>query len=178
MAWTNLPAKGDYVSLMFNAVAFLSRQHGDHRNVAVGQSIIEPLTAAQSSWPSRVTRADGTTTDGRLVPVDDGLALTYGPVQQAGVLTVSIGSTRRSFAANITTNGSDLKGVAGEMLNKLIDRPVRLVDGAENPAEPIMTARADELASVGLVLVLILVFGEMYLATWCGAPAGRASRRS
>ncbi|MBU0716668.1 MAG: BatA domain-containing protein [Planctomycetes bacterium] len=178
MAWTNLPAKGDYVSLMFDVMAFLSRRHGDHRNITVGQSILEPLTAAQSSWPSRVMRADGTTTDGRLVPVDDGLALTYGPVQQAGVLTVSLGSTRRSFAANITTEGSDLKSVAGELLSQLIDRPVRLVDGAERPAEPVMAARSDELASVGLVMVLILVFAEMYLATWCGAPAGRASRRS
>lgn len=54
MAWTNLPAKGDYVSLMLSAMAFLSPRHGDHRNIMVGETIRDRLTPVESSLPLRV----------------------------------------------------------------------------------------------------------------------------
>lgn len=164
MAWTNLPAKGDYVSLMFNAVAFLSRHHGDHRNIEVGHQITEPLTPAQSSWPLRVTTTDGRAAEARVEPVGDALTLVYGPVEHAGALTASIGPEVRSFAANVNPAGCDVLSLDAKTLVDVLDRPVTVIDGADALAGPAPTPRASELASAGLYVVLALLLGEMWLA--------------
>ena len=164
MAWTNLPAKGDYVSLMFNAVAFLSRHHGGHRNIEVGHPITEPLTPAQSSWPLRVTTADGRVAEGRVEPVGEALALVHGPIEHAGILTAAIGPEVRSFAANVDPAGCDVLSLDAKTLTDALDRPVTVIDGADALAGPAPTPKASELASLGLYAVLALLMGEMWLA--------------
>ena len=177
MDWTNLPAKGDYVSLVFNAMAFLSRRHGGHRNIEVGERINEPLTPAQSSWPLRVTTSEGEVVEGRVAPEGDALRLVYGPVERAGVLTAAIGPEVRSYAANVAPEGGDVVSLDANALIALLDRPVSVTDGAQAQAGPAPAPRASELASVGLYAVLVLLVGEMCLGMWFGADRTTAKRR-
>ena len=59
MDWTNLPAKGDYVSLVASVVSYLAPRTDKGRNVLVGQTVREPVTAAQASLPMQVVSPDG-----------------------------------------------------------------------------------------------------------------------
>ena len=82
MAWTNLPAKGDYVSLMFHLVAHLARDHQRSRNLLVGREVSEPLTAVESSLPLRLTTPGGRAMRPNLVPTASALAASYGPLDE------------------------------------------------------------------------------------------------
>ena len=169
MTWNNLPAKGDYVSLMFNAVASLSPRHGDHRNIPVGGTINEPLTPGQASLPLRVTTGAGATKDARVVSTGDALACAYGPVERAGTLSVSIGSDIRSYAVNLDPRGSDISGLDEEALLRILDRPARVTRDLEGVAQAVSPGRSAELATAALLVVMVLLFGEMWLAMRFGS---------
>jgi hypothetical protein len=169
MDWTNLPAKGDYVSLMLNTFAYLSPRHGDHRNVMVGQSVQERLTPLESSLPLRITTAEGATTEGRLVPVGEALALQYGPIKRVGVLTASIGPNTVRFAANVEPAESDLAAVDEQAFIEALDRPVHLQSDTATVGGKLAAARSGELASLALYVVIALLMGEMCMAVWFGS---------
>lgn len=195
MDWTNLPAKGDYVSLMLNAVTYLTPTRGQYRNVIVGQSFREPLTPTESSMPLRVTSSGGGSrpwqspptaevSQPSLVPYASGLALEYGPIEYAGAVSVSIGSTVRTFTANVDPSESLLAAIDEERLRRLIDRPVKVVSAETAIGEAPVSARSAELSSILFYLVILLLFAEMSLAMWFGSQSapetatapGRAGR--
>jgi uncharacterized membrane protein len=199
MDWTNLPAKGDYVAVMLNAVSYLVRPHGEHRNVLIGQSIVEPLTPAESSTPlsitalerwgepstNTVTTGEGAAFEPSVVAHEEsddatkagasGLALSYGPVERAQFLTLSIGSASRVVAANIDPAESNLKSVDDRKLTAALDRPVRIVSDTAAADEQPIAARSTELASVALYMVMILLLGEIWMAMWFGSPRQAAA---
>lgn len=176
MDWTNLPAKGDFVSLMFNATAYLSRHHGDHRNVMIGQKIHEPLTARESSLSLRVSGANDVTAIPALIPEGDGLALEYGPIEQAGAWSVSIGKQTRMFAANPDPEESDLTPIDDALFLDTLDRPVRLVNDVSAILEQPVQGRSTELASITLYSVVILLLAESLIAVLFGASRKRQSK--
>ncbi len=177
MDWTNLPAKGDYVSLMLNTVAFLSPPRGVHRNIIVGHSLIEPVSAVQSSLPARVLDGGGGTaleqwhTAPTVVSLGNGLALQYGPVERAGALTLRIGSEEVHFAANVDPADCDLRAVRAEDFATLLDRPVNVISELSTPQSSSARARSSELALVALLLVAGLLFVEMWMAMRFGRMA-------
>jgi len=199
MDWTNLPAKGDYVAVMLNAVSYLVRPHGEHRNVLVGQSIVEPLTPMESSMPlsitalerwgepstNTVTTGEGAAFEPSVIAYEESndatkggasaLALSYGPVERAQFLTLSIGSASRVVAANIDPAESNLKSIDDRKLIAVLDRPVRLVSDGEATDERPMAARSTELASIALYAVIVLLLGEIWLAMWFGSPREAAA---
>ncbi len=179
MDWTNLPARGDYVSLMVNSVAYLLPRRGDHRNLRVGELIRERLSAAQTSLPLRVHTGATASTEPSLIPDDGNLALHYGPIEQAGVATVSIGSESRAFAVNIDSQESDLAPVDFTALVGDLKDVAQVVTDMEGLWEQSAVARASELASLLMFLVLLLLFLEMWMAMRFGSrgtgPATPAS---
>lgn len=194
MDWNTLPAKGDYVAVMLNAVSYLVRAYGEHRNVLIGQNLVEPLTPAESSMPLGVIMGDGTVVEPSIVAQEDStaassnkddrgtieefksdvsaLALSYGPVERAEFLTVTIGSESRVVAANIDSAESNLKSIDDRKLMAALDRSVRLVSDKEMTSEQPMAARSTELASIALYAVIVLLLGELWLAMWFGTPGG------
>lgn len=172
MDWTNLPAKGDYVSLVLNTVAYLSPRRGEHRNVEVGRSVMEPLTPMQSSLPMWVTTRSGTE-EGRLVSLSDRLALEFGPVRVAGVFSMNLGSTVRKFAANVDPAESALAAADESAIREALDRPITFTDGLVPAVAQSAPGRSTELASVALWAVLAFLFVEMWLAMWLGSHRTR-----
>lgn len=169
MDWTNLPGKGDFVSLMLNTVAYLSPRRGVHRNVLVGRVLREPLTAVESSLPLRVTSGDGRAHEGRIVPLDDALTFEFGPVEQSGTISLEVGSTVRSFAVNVDPNESDLAAVSEEELATALDCPFRFIADAKEAAVAPVAAPSSELASLAFYCVLALLFAESLLAMRFGS---------
>ena len=173
MDWNNLPAKGDYVSLMFNAVSFLARQHGRHRTVRVGEELTEPLTAVEQSMTLRVSSQDGTTATPRIVPLAEGLQLSFGPIERAGSYRIEIGAEHRWFAVNTSSAESDLRGLDIRTLRQLIDRPVNVLDAAIETALSPPATRTYELASIALLVASVLLITEMWMAMRFGSPRPR-----
>ena len=177
MDWTNLPAKGDFVGLVHNAFAYLVPQRGRHRNVRVGDRVTELLTPTESSSSLRVTEDDGAVHEPTLVLRDESLALEYGPIERAQLLTLSVGSENRALAANVDPVESDLSSLDTSKLAAVLDRPARiLTDRQLSDAQP-SAARSTELASLALYVVLAILLAELWLAMRFGAPrepAGRA----
>jgi hypothetical protein len=168
---------------MLNAVSYLVRPHGEHRNVLVGQSVVEPLTPAESSMPlsitalerwgetstNTVTTGEGAVFEPSVISHEEALALSYGPVERAQFMTLSIGSaSERVVAANIDPAESNLKSVDDRKLTAALDRPVRIVSDTAATDEQPIAARSTELASVALYMVIILLLGEIWMAMWFG----------
>lgn len=175
MDWTNLPAKGDYVSLMLSAMAHLAPRHGGHRNVLVGDRLREPLTPAETSMPLRVVSGDRASAEPALVPDGETLALEYGPIQRARVLTISIGATTRHFVANVDPEESDLTSIDEGSFRAALGKPVRMIRSSEALDSEPVAARSAELASTAMYVVAGLLFLEMAMALWFGA--GRSEGR-
>jgi uncharacterized membrane protein len=183
MDWNNLPAKGDYVSLMFNAVAFLAKQHGGHRNVVVGQTIREPLSAVESSMELSVVGPSGRVAEPTLEPEGGGLSMRFGPVADPGVVTFTVGLDRRLYAANVDPGESAILPTAEDELCQRLSAPCTEVtasgwDAAATEAGGLArrSARYNELASLLTYAVLVLLLAEAWLAMRVGAPARRARR--
>lgn len=174
MDWNNLPAKGDFVSLSVATVSWLAPARGGHRNLHVGDSIVEPLTPAQTGMPHQVRSAERGTHATSLVPRDKGLALTAGPIERAGAYDAQIGTETRRFAVNVRSDESNLDVVDEQALIDALGFPVRFVGGPE--ATTVTAARAGELAPATLYLVAALLFLEMWLAFRFGSRrSGRAA---
>jgi len=168
MDWNNLPAKGDFVSVAVNIVAYLSPRAGGHRNVVVGERFLEPVAATAASLPSRITTSDGGQAEPSVVRFGDGLALQYGPVERAGVAVMSVGTETRHFAGNVDAAESDLSSVDEQEFRKLIDRPVHFVNGAGPPETP-AAAKAGELSRAAWFAVLLLLVLETWMAVSFGS---------
>lgn len=169
MDWNNLPGKGDFVSLMFNTVAYLSPRRGDHRNIEVGETVTETLTAVQQSLPVHVQTVAGNAAEARILPQADRLAASYGPVDRAGTVTLMVGSDAHRFAVNVPAVESDLAAVDGPELARALDRPVHfLADAARAAREPV-AIKSTEFASFALYSVLVLLLVETWLAMWFGS---------
>ena len=176
MEWNNLAAKGDFVSLMFNAVSFLARRHGGHRTLQVGESLSEPLTAVEQSLTLRVSSQDDAAATPRIVPMEDGLQLSYGPIERAGLYRVDIGTRERWFAVNTSAAESDLRGLEERRLRRLIERPINVLDAAEVRSLSPVRSQMYELASLALLMASVLLVAEMWMAMKFGSPSAAPIR--
>jgi hypothetical protein len=180
MDWTNLPGRGDYVSLMLNTVAYLVPRDRARRNVLVGERVFEPLTAAQSSLPMRVGSAETGIMEPSLVPDGDGLAVSLGPIERAGAVLLSIGAETRVFAGNVDPEESFVATWDPPALARAVGPSARVVADPAGLVEQPASGRSTELAAVGLFLVMVLLLAETWMAMRFGSGAARAlpARRS
>ncbi|MFQ5496185.1 MAG: hypothetical protein ACE5EX_12485, partial [Phycisphaerae bacterium] len=174
LAWNNLPAKGDFVSMTLATMAFLTPHRGQHRNLLVGQALREPLTPAQHALSLRVDLAGGRSAVPSLIPESDGLTLTYGPVERASAPVVSIGARQRIFAVNVDTSESALTPVGQRDLAAVLDRPFRWAADPTSVMPRRIPRRAQTLSLSLVYLVAALLLVEMWLAMWFGSPRSAA----
>ncbi len=171
MEWTNLPAKGDFVSLLLNLVAELVPAHGADRNVAVGGVLRERLNAAEVSLPLRITTGASALMEPSLVSASGSLAAEYGPVEHVGLSQMTVGPSVRTFAVNPSAVESDLRAVDARDFARTLGRPFRWIDQPELLLDPAGDRRMAELSTPAIVAVLFLLFAEMWLAAHWGSRA-------
>ncbi len=177
MAWTNLPAKGDYVSLMFHFVAHLSRDRQVGRNVVVGRDATEPLTAVESSLPLRLTTPRGDAMRPNLIPIGSSLAVTYGPLDAPGFYVLSVGAQRRVTAANVPLGESLTEQADSELLEQATGLTVHSLEEFGRDPESAAASRVTELATLSIYVVLLLLFVEPLLAMWFAAARDGTTHR-
>ncbi len=172
MDWTNLPARPDFVSLFILVVTHLAPPRDVHRNLPVGAVLQEPITAAQASMPLRITTPDGKSFEPAVVPEGEGLAVRFGPLEQAGVYRLSIGPEVREAAANIDAAEAD-PGVLSEAdFRAGIDRPFRFIPLEQAQAAGPPSPRASEFPRAVFLIVIGLLIAEMALAARFGRQRG------
>ena len=164
MAWNNLPAKGDYVSLMMNLVAYLAQPQARSRNIEVGELIVRRLTPGASAMPLRMRLPDGGTADASLSVADEGFELRYIDTERAGLYTTLVGSTAQSVAVNPPPAESDLKPTDRTALAEAIDAPFGYVTDTEELTARAGAPGASELGSGIVYAVLALLICETWLA--------------
>ncbi len=175
MDWTNLPARGDFVSIAMSATSFLAPTQGAHRNLLVGASILEPLTPTQSALPlSVLARHDtsggsATVETPALVPNGDALALRYGPIEVAMPVTVTIGKESLVFAINIDPSESDLASIDLATLVADIGMPIHIGTNDFGAEQVSAAQRSKELARAALCVVVVLLLVEMWTAMRLGS---------
>jgi len=178
MEWNNLPAKGDFVSLVLQMFAYLSPPKGMHRNLMVGEWLREPMSPSESALPVALTDEQGSLGEGRLVPANGTLALQWGPAGRPGVVTLTVGTRNLPVAVNVDPVESDLLPVDMDALRKTIDRPVRVIVDPTQLEQESEQQRAGELAGPFLLTVVFLLLIETALAMWFGSGRAAAPRRS
>lgn len=164
MSWTNLPAKGDFVSLMYQLVAHLTRDRQSGLNVTVGADLKVPLTAVQSSLPLEVRAPDGATAAPLLTPVGSMLAATYGPLTQPGFYHLSIGTDQQVTAVNVPLDESLTEVANADSLERVTGLTVQPLDASGVEAAVSAGARATELSRTTVWIVLGFLFFEAWLA--------------
>ncbi len=186
MAWNNLPAKGDYVSLMMNLVTYLAQPQAHSRNIEVGRPIVRRLAPGESSMSFRVRLPSGDTADASLAVVpprrtadEGGFELRYADTERAGLYTTLVGSAAQTVAVNPPPAESDLKPTDQSALAKALDVPFTYVSDPEELTAQARTPGARELGPGIAYAVLILLMCETWLAMrhGHGRDQGRGGRK-
>jgi hypothetical protein len=172
LSWTNLPAKGDFVSLMYNLVAYLSPRREGARNLTVGDKYEQRLSARESSLPTQIVDPDGAPLEHSLVPDEGAFLLRTGPLERPGVYEINIGAERQILAVNVDPTESDLFVAEGEELRAAIDIPMRWIDGPQRVSDLSAHGRVAEFAYPMFFCVAALLLIEVLAALWFGSPHG------
>jgi uncharacterized membrane protein len=168
LEWNNLPAKGDFVSLLFNLMGYLCRREGESRTIEVGDWIREPISAEQSSLPCEIVLKEEVAVRPSLVATADSFILQYGPVESAGIYPVSIGSEVRPVAVNTPPEESDLNVFSEREFRAVFDRPCRWLTARDDLSAGAIAPKTTELSRFVWILVSVLCFVELVLATAFG----------
>lgn len=168
MAWNNLPAKGDYVSLMLNVTAFLAPRRGAQRNLLAGQNLREPISAAQSGLPLRVATANGMSHEPRLVAEEGVMYLSMGPIDVVGPLTISVGVEQRSGCVNVDGKALDIFVLDRAALQAAVGSQITVSDARTGDGSAPSRARTTEIARWCFIAAGLLLATEMWMAMWFG----------
>jgi hypothetical protein len=168
MSWNNLPAKGDYVSLMINLVTFVARAEASSRTHLVGSQISETLAPSETSAALWVTQPDGRVTDARLAFDAGQAALRFGPVEHTGIYVASVGTRAVQFAVNIDPSESDLRTVDRDALADVLKTRFRFIEANREGLSAVAQASSNEIAVPLLALALVLMLVESFWAMRAG----------
>ncbi len=168
MAWNNLPARGDYVALVWSLASYLGGGGRPSRNLEPGDDVHEPLDAEWVSHALHVVTPDGRTDDARLEVADGdgrrGFAVRYGPVEQPGTYTVTAGNRQVHFCANVAPQESDLTIMNEAELRRLLKCPLTYVSDLNRLGRAAPAGGGTELAQTMQYAVLLALVIETWLA--------------
>jgi Aerotolerance regulator N-terminal/von Willebrand factor type A domain len=178
MRWNTLPAKGDYVSLMLNAVSFAARGSRVLRNVDVGGVIRERLSAVEASLPISVSPPADFIDEApspATIRVGNGLGVEVGPVTASGAWGVRVGGSERFFSVNVDPSESLLQGASASAIAEAVGRKMRWVSASAGSfaRRDEQAARSTEVSRAVLWTVVGLVILESLLAMLFGKPLGK-----
>lgn len=169
MSWTNLPARGDYVSLMVNLCVYLTRGRGASRTCQVGDEVRYPIPATASAFAPHVTGPDRGAHDARVLVNDGVYTAEFGPAEDAGVYTLTLGPQQTTFAVNLDPMESDTRPVNAEALREALECDASIVSADDLRKTILQRHRSSELGDRMLFAVLILLVAESWLAAKWGA---------
>lgn len=167
--WTNLPAKGDFVSLMYNTVAYVTPDPGRARNLSIGESLVEPLDAASALLPIEARSPDGGEARYDLLVVDEAYSVRVGPMDSSGLHQLNMGPTVYDIAVNPEVSESHLQAAGREVFSRRLSGGFRWLEDVDTAVLNQESARATELSFAMLCMVALLLLAESFVAWWSGS---------
>ncbi|MFQ5491988.1 MAG: hypothetical protein ACE5GE_14825, partial [Phycisphaerae bacterium] len=164
MAWNNLAARGDYVSLMWSLAAYLAPETSGAGSLFVGQTITQPLQADLAAHPPKVITPSGDSAEAALDLDGRGYRLRFGPVEQQGLYTVAPGRDRTLYAVNIDPAESDLRVLDEPDLRELLDCDFLYVADVNRMQQAHLAGASAEVSQLLQYMVLLLLVIEAWLA--------------
>ena len=168
MEWTNFPARGGYLPVMQNLVQYLAPVEGGHRNGVVGASLIEPMSARESSLTLQGIRPDGSPMVPKLRPAGAGFEAVVADTGLAGFYELQVGPERILFATHVDPAESDLAGMSEDELREKLGADVEVVVRPGLFEDNAVVTAAQDIGPRLLYVVLMLVLVETGLAMWFG----------
>lgn len=164
----NLPAKPDFVPLVWSLAAWCAPDLNAGRNQPVGGAVEERLPGRAAAHGVSIVTPAGTRHD--LSPRLDGeqVLARFEPAVEAGFYRIRIGDEDRDSAVNHDPIESDLRRAAAAPAKDLL--PGRTILAEEAEASTIASP-AWELSTIGMFLLVIAVLLETILATSLGPRA-------
>jgi hypothetical protein len=169
MDWNNLAAKGDFVSLCLGVVQYAAAGARTAKNLTVGEAIEYPLTARESALPLQLLVPEGGAHPGRIMPAATGLAYVSQPTEAAGVHTLRIGDEPHLYAVHPPMEESALRTATTAQLKEALGEFAHVQSAATATAELDRQSYTRELALPLLVLAVLLLMAEVWLAMWFGS---------
>jgi len=170
MDWTNLPAKGDYVSLMMGLLTWVVGDPASGRNVRVGQPLLETLTGRASTLALAVAGPGGR--EEQAVPTSrpgsDGIVARYDGTDRAGGYTLTVGSRKIDFSVNLDPTEGDLTRIDRPELEKALGVAFEYTRNVDDVTGLAIEGARHEIGRGLLWAVLGLLGLETLLALWFG----------
>lgn len=168
MEWNNLAGRGDFIPVMAKVFGALTPSRGAHRNLIVGDTLIEPLSPAESSMPLTLSWGEGQSAPPTIAPVNESLVARHGPMPMAGPVTLSIGEAIREFSVNIDPRESRLQSADPAVIESAVGVPLQWVREKD---VPVFSAPGSvEWSATLMWLVVGLLLVELWLAQRFAAP--------
>jgi hypothetical protein len=166
MDWSNLPAKGDYVSLMMGLLSWIVGDPAAERNVIVGEPLSEALSSRAASLPVEVICPDAHHGTAAIAsqPASDRVLARYDQTDRVGGYRLMVGSEPIDFSVNLDTVGSDLRRIAPEGLREILGTTFEYSRDIDQVIAAGSQGAHREIAWLLLWAVLGLLLLEMALA--------------
>ncbi|MCH8052829.1 MAG: BatA domain-containing protein [Planctomycetes bacterium] len=178
MAWTNLPAKGDFITLVMNLVQHVAPAGAANRNFTVGDSFIEDIAVISAGGEEYlIHRPDGTAaqlaieasrgfeaprgSDGRA----GGFRVRFDHLDRAGAYRLHMPGVEDPMIVNLNPLESDLTPLTEDEIRQAFDCDLEYIVARATDAEWVGGGRS-EFASMMVYAVLLLLLSETLLAMW------------
>ncbi len=169
MDWTNLPARGDFVTLTLNLLQVVAPPNQPTRNLIVGQTFLEKTTSphAGGSAAGSIVQPDGTNLRPDIRFENDEYFWQCDAMDRAGWYELQAAGQNSPIAVNVDPAESDLTPTDEKTLRDKWGTDFQYIE--VNPAgEKIVTVSIHEFAIALLYVALILMLVETLLATLFG----------
>ncbi len=168
MEWTNLPAKGDFVSLVWNLMGYAWPRGGIGRNVRVGSVLRAALTPSQFSSVNEFVLPTGERASANVVPAGEGFAAELDSADEPGFYAHESANRRTLFASNLDPSECDLAPIGEAELRELIGAPFEIFQDELPRKRAASTSAKRELGWNMLYVAYLLILLEPLLAMWFG----------
>ena len=164
-SWGNLPAKGDFVSLVHKLIGYASPQNAEGRNVVVGASFARPLSPGEANRPVALIDPDGQTSTAEVEGGEAGFTVVCRALTQRGFYRLDTASGAEFIAVNTAPAESDLASVTDDELRRSVGGNLTITPVTNDAIQLAQTGGSAEMAALLAYVGLLLLLCETLLAT-------------
>jgi hypothetical protein len=169
MDWTNLPAKGDFVTLAMDLLRTTIAPGAHHRNLVAGDPLRLPgkRTGTAKLSSSQLVASDNTRLMPEILPTGTTVTLDFGPIPSCGWHTLTAPDEDGPLAVNVPDSESVLASAREADIERILETDIDYIE-AIHPEALLHRAATGGLALAMIVAVLALLFIESFVALLFG----------
>lgn len=166
MDWTNLPAKGDFVTLVMNLVQAAGPGNARRRNYTVAEMFAQDVgTDIGGGEDYHIRYPDGNEVRLDIVSRSGGYQLQFDHLDRAGWYRLRTPELGGPLGVNLNSAESDLTALSEDHIRRELECDLEYVAVAHSDKQLAATPRS-ELAAILIYAVLLLLLAETLLALW------------